>query len=251
MSAFLSPAWPAPDRVRACTTLRHGPGVSPPPFDHFNLGLRCGDEPANALENRRLLHEAFGLPCEPVWLQQVHGTRVLRFDAHPLEGAPEPEADAAVTGTDCLVLAILTADCLPVLFCDEAGTEVGAAHAGWRGLAGGVLEATVAEMQSDPEDINVWLGPAAGPASYEVGEEVRAAFVAGDRGADKCFVATRPGHWLVDLPGLARRRLKKVGVRQVFGGAEDTIADPGRFYSHRRDARTGRMASLIWLAPRG
>ena len=250
MSDFLSPTWPAPARLRACTTLRHGGGVSPAPWDDFNLGLRCGDDPANALENRRRLRASFGLPNEPVWLRQVHGTTVLRVDESPAVGADEPEADAAVTDRDCVVLAILTADCLPVLFCDEDGNEVAAAHAGWRGLAGGVLEATVAAMHADPGDLMAWLGPAAGPASYEIGEEVRAAFVDADAGAAKAFVATRPGHWRVDLPALARRRLRAVDVRRVYGGDEDTIAEPGRFFSHRRDGVTGRMATLAWLAPR-
>jgi YfiH family protein len=250
MSAFLSPVWPAPERLRSCTTLRHGDGVSPAPFDDFNLGLRCGDDPANARENRRRLRDNFGLPAEPVWLNQVHGATVLRIREQPSADAPEPEADAVVTDRDCVVLAILTADCLPVLFCDDQSLEVGAAHAGWRGLAAGVLEATVAEMQCKPEHLMVWLGPAAGPASYEVGEDVRAAFVDRDPRAAKAFTATRPGHWLVDLPMLARRRLNAVGVRQVFGGEEDTIADSGRFFSHRRDGRTGRMATLAWLSPR-
>ena len=250
MSAFLSPVWPAPERLRACTTLRHGDGVSPAPFDDFNLGLRCGDDPANALENRRRLRASMGLPNEPVWLNQVHGNRVLRVSAQPADGAPEPEADAVVTDRDCVVLAILTADCLPVLFCDDQSREVGAAHAGWRGLAAGVLEATVAQMACEPEHIMAWLGPAAGPQSYEVGEDVRSAFVDPDPRAASAFTATRPGHWLVDLPMLARRRLKAAGVREVFGGEEDTIADAGRFFSHRRDGRTGRMATLAWLSPR-
>lgn len=250
MSAFLSPVWPAPERLRSCTTLRHGDGVSPPPFDDFNLGLRCGDDPANALANRQRLRESFGLPNEPVWLNQVHGKTVLRISQNPQAGTPEPEADAAVTDRDCVVLAILTADCLPVLFCDDQSLEVGAAHAGWRGLAAGILEATVATMQCEPDHIMAWLGPAAGPASYEIGEDVRSAFVDADPRAAKAFTATRPGHWLVDLPMLARRRLKAAGVREVFGGSEDTIADAGRFFSHRRDGRTGRMATLAWLSPR-
>ena len=250
MSAFLSPNWPAPERLRACTTLRHGDGVSPAPFDDFNLGLRSGDDPVNALENRRRLLASMGLPNEPVWLHQVHGAGVVRISEQPAAGTPEPEADAAVTDRDCVVLAILTADCLPVLFCDDHSQEVAAAHAGWRGLAAGVLEATVAAMQNPPEHLMAWLGPAAGPQSYEVGEEVRAAFVDKDARSAKAFTATRPGHWLVDLPMLARRRLKSVGVREVFGGEEDTIAHAGRFFSHRRDGVTGRMATLAWLSPR-
>jgi YfiH family protein len=258
MSSFLSPDWPAPANIRACTTLRTGPGVSPPPFDLFNLGLRSGDEPANALENRRKLHEEFGLPREPAWLQQVHGVDVIRIDRDKPEsaGAAEPIADASVTSTVCTVLAILTADCLPVLFCNEQGDEVAAAHAGWRGLAAGVLEATVGAMATPPRDLMAWLGPAAGPEAYEVGDEVREAFVngggaRGDGAASDAFVATRPGHWRVDLYALARLRLADAGIRpeRVFGGDLCTISDPARFYSHRRDQRTGRMASLIWFAP--
>lgn len=247
MSSFLSPDWPAPSNVRGCTTLRTGPGVSPAPFDRFNLGLRSGDDPALVLENRRILRQEFGLPGEPAWVQQVHGAGVARFSVIPDAGAAELVADASVTGEKCLALAILTADCLPVLFCNEAGTEVAAAHAGWRGLAGGVLEATVEAMQSKPSDLLAWLGPAAGPKAYEVGDEVRDAFLGGGRAAGIAFVATRPGHWLVDLYALARLRLAKAGVRRVFGGGACTISDPERFYSHRRDQRTGRMASLVWL----
>lgn len=250
MGAFLTPDWPAPARVRACTTLRSGPGVSEAPFDAFNLGLRCGDDPANARENRRRLRELLLLPNEPVWLQQVHGIEVLRVDAPAPADTSEPVADAAVTGTAGVVLAILTADCLPVLFCNAEGTEVAAAHAGWRGLALGVLEATVAAMHTPPAGLMAWLGPAAGPATYEIGEEVRSAFVDRDRGASAAFAATRPGHWRVDLPMLARRRLRAAGVGAVHGGAHDTIADAARFYSHRRDGRSGRMATLAWLEPR-
>ena len=246
MCSFLTPDSPSPPRVRACSTLRHGAGASPAPFDDFNLGLRCGDEPANARENRRALRELLALPAEPAWLQQVHGAGVLRVDGPPWH-VDEPVADASVTGKSGVVLAILTADCLPVLFCDMAGEEVAAAHAGWRGLAGGVLEATVAAMQAAPGSLMAWLGPAAGPASYEIGEDVRSAFVDADSGAAVAFAETRPGHWRVDLPMLARRRLRAVGVQAVYGGSFDTIGDPARFFSHRRDGVSGRMASLVWL----
>jgi YfiH family protein len=158
----------------------------------------------------------------------------------------EPEADAAVTRTPGTVLAILTADCLPVVFAARDRSVVGAAHAGWRGLAAGVLEATVAAMDAAPEGIVAWLGPAAGPASYEVGREVFEAFVAGDAGAHTAFAATREGHWRVDLYALARRRLARAGVTNLHGGGLDTIADP-RFFSHRRDQHTGRMATLAWM----
>jgi YfiH family protein len=237
--------WPAPSSIRAFTTLRTGPGASSPPFDRFNLGLSCGDDPDHARANRERLLTSFGLPAAPLWLQQVHGAGVQRFGtlAHP----SEPTADAAVTAHANTVLAILTADCLPVLLCNEDGTEVAAAHAGWRGLAGGVLEATVAAMQSAPDHLLAWFGPAAGPRAYEVGAEVRDAFLASDPAAETAFTATRAEHWLVDLYALARQRLASVGVHRVFGGGLCTISDPTRFYSHRRDQRTGRMASLIWI----
>ena len=242
--------------MHAFTTTRVGPGVSLPPFDRFNLGARCGDEPAHVAANRAALILAGGLPSAPNWLQQVHGTQVLRLDAPPPAGAAEPQADAAVSSTPGVVLAILSADCLPVLFCNRAGTEVAAAHAGWRGLAGGVLEATVAAMHSPPGELLAWIGPAAGPAHYEIGAEVRAAFVAGEAsGSAGCtaaaaFMHSRPGHWLADLPMLARQRLAALGVHAVHGGSHCSIAEADRFFSHRRDGRSGRMASLVWLATR-
>ena len=204
MNAALWADWPAPPGVRALTTLRHGAGVSLPPFDRFNLGARCGDEPLAVANNRAALAERFALPSAPRWLQQVHGTDVLRFDAPAAslatagEGA-EPIADASVTSTPDTVLAILTADCLPVVFAAQDGSAIGAAHAGWRGLAGGVLENTVAAMRVAPERIVAWLGPAAGPQAYEIGQEVFDAFVSSDARAASAFVATRPGHWKVDL----------------------------------------------------
>ncbi len=246
MSASQLPAeWPAPANVRAFTTLRSAPGVSVKPFDRFNLGLRCGEDEGLVRENRRRLRA--GLPSEPVWLQQVHGVHVHRVESAPNAAArAEPVADASVTSLPGVVLSVLTADCLPALFCNRAGTEVGAAHAGWRGLAAGVLEATVAAMSSPAEDLMVWLGPAAGPQAYEIGEDVYKAFVDRDAGAAQAFVPTRLGHWKVDLYALARRRLAAVGVEQVFGGEACSISDASRFYSHRRDGRGGRMASLIW-----
>ncbi len=229
--------------------MRDGPGVSLPPFDRFNLGARCGDAPAHVAANRAALMTAGGLPSAPNWLQQIHGTRVVRLDAPPRDGAPEPAADAAVTSTPGVVLAILTADCLPVLFCNRAGTEVAAAHAGWRGLAAGVLEATIAAMHSAPGELLAWIGPAAGVANYEIGAEVRGAFVEHDRGAATAFIQTRPGHWRVDLPALARRRLIAAGLGgdSITGGQVCTIADSKRFYSFRRDGVTGRLATIVWF----
>ena len=245
--------WAAPPNVHAFTTLRNGPGISPPPFDRFNLGLRCGDDPANALENRRILRRDYGLPGEPRWLNQVHGAEVSRVnETESVTGADAgaSTADASVASDLGVVLAILTADCLPVLFCNADGTEVAAAHAGWRGLAGGVLEATIRAMRSPASELMAWMGPAAGPQAYEIGEEVRDAFVRAQIGDAAAFAATRPGHWNVDLYALARRRLHDAGVSRIFGGGLCTISDPVRFYSYRRDQRTGRMASLIWMQPR-
>ena len=251
--AVLRADWPVRANVRAFTTLRGGPGVSPPPYDKFNMGLRCGDVAANAWHNREVLGVGLRLPGRPHWLQQVHGIDVLRFDADRSNpagsdgGGSEPVADAAVTSDPGTVLTVLTADCLPVLLCNEQGSEIGAAHAGWRGLSAGVLEATVRAMRSPPSSLLAWLGPAAGPHAYEVGAEVLDAFVAVDPDAALAFTATREGHWLVDLYRLARQRLAAVGVERVFGGGLCTISDPARFYSYRRDRQTGRMATLIMM----
>lgn len=245
----LDAQWPVPATVHGFTTLRHGLGVSAEPFDHLNLGLRAGDEADAVLRNRALLVEHAALPSAPHWLRQVHGTAVVRRDGPaPVD---EPEADAAVTSTPGSVLAILTADCMPVLFCADDGGEVGAAHAGWRGLVGGVLENAVAAMRTASGRLHAWMGPAAGPQHYEIGEEVFDAFVSGDAATAGAFAATRPGHWRVDLYALARRRLQAAGLRadRIHGGGLCTIAEPARFFSHRRDQRTGRMASLVWIAP--
>jgi YfiH family protein len=247
--AFLPAAWPAPPGVVAFTTLRHGAGVSAAPFDAFNLGARCGDDPAAVAANRDELARRAGLPSPPHWLRQVHGAGVLRFDAQAAGDADaEPEADAAVTSTPGTVLAILTADCLPVVFAAVDGSEVGVAHAGWRGLASGVLEATVAAMRTPAVQLQAWLGPAAGPLAYEIGAEVREAFTGSDPEAECAFAGTRPGHWRVDLYALARRRLLAAGVRAeaIHGGELCTIGDRVRFYSHRRDQRTGRMATVAY-----
>jgi len=251
-ASLLRPQWPAPANVAACTTLRGPAGRAAPPFDRFDFGLRNGDDVAVVAGHRLLLERALALPSPPRWLRQVHGTHVLRFDgpdAAPADDAVEPEADAAVTSTPGVVLAILTADCLPVAFAARDGSEVAVAHAGWRGLAAGVLEHTVAAMRSAPADVVAWLGPAAGPRAYEVGEEVFDAFVARDPDAAAAFAATRPGHWRVDLYALARQRLAEAGVGDVSGGEACTISEPARFFSHRRDQRSGRMATLIWMRP--
>jgi YfiH family protein len=238
--AWIRPDWAAPDGVEAAVSTRQGPGVSAGPYGRLNLGLRSGDDAAAVLANRASLVTALGLPAEPLWLRQVHGTDVAEGPA----GVDEPVADAAVARGPGQVLAILTADCLPVLFASVDGQTIGAAHAGWRGLAAGVLENTVKAMGA--EGIRAWMGPAIGGGSYEVGEEVREAFVAHDPGAAEAFQPTRPGHWLCDLYTLARRRLAAAGVTEVSGGGFDTLTDD-RLYSYRRDgAQSGRFASLVW-----
>jgi YfiH family protein len=251
--------WPAPPNVHAITTLRGSAGRSQPPFDRLNLGARCGDDLAVVMGNRDDLSFFLELPS-PHWLHQVHGKTIVRFDRaaprvpyrewdrelHARLVAAEPEADAAMTRTPGVVLAILSADCLPVLFCADDGSGIAAAHAGWRGLSAGVLEDTLAALHAPPERILAWLGPAIGPHSYEVGAEVRDACLACDESASAAFAPTGPGHWLCDLYALARQRLRAAGVTRIFGGDFDTFADP-RFYSYRRDgARSGRFATLIW-----
>ncbi len=240
MDDVLRPDWRIPGVV-AFTTLRHAGGSSSAPFDDFNLGTRCGDADVAVAENRALLMSKFSLATAPRWLRQVHDTHVI---VDP--GFDEPDADAVVTRTVGTTLAILTADCLPVVFAAVDGSEVAAAHAGWRGLAAGILEATVAAMQTSPDRISAWLGPAAGPQAYEVGREVFDAFVSIDPDDASAFQQTRPGHWNVDLYALARRRLASVGVTRVDGGGLCTISDPQRFFSHRRDQRTGRMATIVY-----
>lgn len=240
------PDWPAPSRVHALTTTRKLPGNSQPPYDAFNLGLHSGEDEATVCANRALLQRAFALPSPPRWMHQVHGDRVLRMTVEVPDG--EPQADAAFTFESSVVLAIQTADCLPILLCADDGTQVAAIHAGWRGLAGGVIDACVRRLPTKPSRLLAWLGPAIGSQSYEVGDDVREAFLAHDAAAAATFAETRPGHWHCDLYALARMRLAAHGVERIFGGDFDTFADT-RFYSYRRDgARSGRMASLIWIA---
>jgi YfiH family protein len=248
---LIVPDWPAPANVRAVVTTRRLPGNSQPPFDAFNLGLRSGEDEAVVRSNRDLLRRALSLPAPPHWLRQVHGTGVVEFAARASPDTPaavaEAEGDAAIARDAGVVLAILTADCLPVLFCADDGSEVAAAHAGWRGLSAGIIESCLGALQTQPARLMAWLGPAIGPLSYEVGDEVRATFVAPDASAADAFRPTRPGHWLCDLYTLTRQRLHALGVTRLYGGGFDTLADP-RFYSYRRDAgASGRFASLIWI----
>ncbi|MBZ0093640.1 MAG: peptidoglycan editing factor PgeF [Sulfuricellaceae bacterium] len=237
---WIVPDWPAPARVRARVTTRRG-GVSTGPYASLNLGDHVGDEADSVAQNRVILRAA--LPSGPVWLKQVHSVAVAEADV----AVGVPEADASVARRAGTVCAVLTADCLPLLLCDRQGTVVGAAHAGWRGLADGVIEAAVAAMAAPADDLLAWLGPAIGPQSFEVGDEVRAVFTAHHAAAAAAFVPHGPGKWLADLYALARLRLAALGVEHVYGGGLCTYRDSERFYSYRRDGATGRMASLVWL----
>lgn len=273
---WLIPDWPAPPQVRAVCTTRAG-GVSKPPYDSLNLGNHVQDVAADVAANRQVLVDAVN--ARPVFLQQVHGTHVQVLGAEALDGSADGAvADASLTTLPGVACTMMVADCLPVLFTDATGRRVAAAHAGWRGLAGegglGVLEQTVTRMragsaspkntsnqpqppelsmQDAPENIAImaWLGPCIGPAAFEVGDEVRAAFVAHDASAAHLFVPHAPGKWLADLAGLARHRLTALGISAVYGNdgsaAWCTVGNPSRFFSHRRDRISGRFAACIWL----
>jgi YfiH family protein len=237
--------WPAPARVRAGATTRLG-GVSVGAFASLNLGDHVNDDPSAVRRNRELLRSELALPGEPVWLQQVHGAAAVEATV----AGNRVAADASWTSTPGVVCAVLTADCLPVLFCNRAGTRVAAAHAGWRGLVAGVLESTLAWLAADgapPDSLLAWLGPGIGPAGYEVGADVRDAFLRADPAAEVAFRHNRPGHWLLDLYAVARLRLRRAGVTAISGGDYCTLAERERFFSHRRDGITGRQATLIWL----
>lgn len=236
---WLTPDWPAPAQVKACVTTRAG-GVSVAPFDTCNLGEHVEDNPTAVAENRQRLTAQLG--CQPAWLRQVHGIAVAEADPRLVA-----EADASWTATPGIACTAMTADCLPALFCDRAGSRVAAAHAGWRGLVGGVLEATLDTLALPAEEVLVWLGPAIGPQAFEVGAEVREAFVAVHPQTAAAFLPSRnAGRFMADIYALARLRLAARGVTAVYGGGFCTVSDP-RFYSYRRSARTGRFASLVWL----
>ncbi|MBM3391949.1 MAG: peptidoglycan editing factor PgeF [Betaproteobacteria bacterium] len=240
MTDWIVPDWPAPANVRALVTTRAG-GVSIGPYESMNLATHVGDDPAAVMENRRRLRAH--LPADPAWLNQVHGRRVV--DA--AGAACGVEADAAFSRQKHAVCVVQTADCLPLLLCDDTGSVVAVAHAGWRGLAGGVIEAAVAAMQVPAQGLLAWLGPAIGPRAFEVGADVREAFLAHAPEAAAAFVVKENGKWLADLYRLAGQRLNAAGVSRVFGGGCCTLSEAERFYSFRRDKATGRMASLIWL----
>jgi purine-nucleoside/S-methyl-5'-thioadenosine phosphorylase / adenosine deaminase len=272
---FIWPRWSAPHCVRAAFTLRSG-GVSVAPYDSLNMGAGIGDSVEAVAENRRRVRAGLPLPSEPVWLEQVHGIEIAEIGeaggvvagvggraaqprgpgggigAEPSEAlVPPPRADASVTRTPGRVCAIRVADCMPVLFAARDGSAVGAAHAGWRGLAGGVLEATIRRMGVPATQLVAWMGPAIGPDHFEVGDDVRAAFLARDEEADGAFVGNARGRWQCDLYALARRNLTALGVEEVFGGGWCTFAEVHRFFSYRRDGQCGRMAALIWLQSGG
>ena len=236
---WLLPDWPAPANVRACVTTRAG-GVSQVPFDSFNLGDHVQDEPQAVASNRLRLTTA--LQVQPAWLKQVHRVVVAHADPSRVD-----EADASWSATPGVACTIMTADCLPALFCNRQGTRVAAAHAGWRGLAAGVLEATADSLQTAPDEILVWLGPAIGQPSFEVGGEVREAFVSSHPQTAAAFIpSVNEGRFMADIYALARLRLAAHGITAVYGGGLDTFTDE-RFFSYRRGARTGRFASLVWL----
>jgi YfiH family protein len=272
---FITPDWPAPPGVRAAFTLRTG-GVSVAPYDSLNLGARIGDLPEAVAENRQRVREKLRLPAEPVWLEQVHGTEVVELGAGVPSasrvagalgvegtaallraagaGTPRPPditpcADASIARRAGWVCAIRVADCMPVLFAAHDGSAVGAAHAGWRGLAGGVLEATIRQLGVPASKLIAWMGPAIGPRHFEVGDDVWAAFMGVDADSASAFVANARGRWQCDLYALARLRLNALGVSATYGGGWCTFAEADRFFSYRRDGQCGRMAALVWIEP--
>lgn len=245
---LLQPDWPAPANVYAWSTSR-AQGVSEIPYDGLNLALHVGDQPAAVEQNRQHLAQVLALPGSPLWLNQVHGRRVVNAAewAHIGEPGSQPEADAAYSLQAGVVCVVMTADCLPLLVCNRRGDRVAAVHAGWRGLAAGVIERALAALQEPAAELMVWLGPAIGPGAFEVGEEVRQTFVAENAETASAFQQNRPGHYLADIYALARRRLQAFGIEAIYGGGYCTFDDADHFYSYRRDATTGRQASLIWF----
>jgi YfiH family protein len=249
----IKPDWAVPTQIKGLCTTRQG-GVSKPPFNTLNLGLNAGDDAADVLHNRSLVRSH--LPTEPLWLKQIHGVDVSTPASRSAFTGKPFEADAAVTNIPNEVLAILTADCMPVLFASKNGDVIGAAHAGWRGLSGGVLENTLQEMLVlspgvSPKDIVAWMGPAIGPTAFEVGEDVLHAFAAqGSTILSKAFkpIAGSSGKYLANLYLLAQDRLRSFGIEQIDGGDFCTFNDPEKFFSYRRDKETGRFASLIWIS---
>lgn len=244
---WLPADWPAPANVHAGTSWRQG-GISQAAYASMNLAMHVGDDTSAVMENRRRL----GLPTEPIWLNQVHGLTVVNAGRALAERSEQDiEADAAYTDQAGVICAVLTADCLPLLLCDRAGRRVAAVHAGWRGLAAGIIDRAVTALQLPGEQLLAWLGPAIGPNAYEVGEEVREAFLRLDADARTAFRLSRPGHWWMDIYQLARQQLLQRGITEVYGGDHCTWQEADRFYSYRRDGVTGRMASVIWFESDG
>jgi YfiH family protein len=243
MNEWIVPEWPAPKQVRAVITSRQG-GHSQAPFDSFNLADHVGDAAESVAANRALLREELGLSSEPIWLDQVHGCGVIELSGQTPSGC---RADAVTTTEFGQVCAVLTADCLPLLLCNRSGSRVAAVHAGWRGLQAGVIEAAVNGFDDSGEELLAWLGPAIGPDAFEVGPEVRDAFIAVNPEDDEAFVAASSDRWMADIYALARSRLKRENIGFIGGGDQCTVTQAESYFSYRRDGRTGRMASLIWI----
>ncbi|HGJ5864863.1 MAG TPA: purine nucleoside phosphorylase YfiH [Arsenophonus nasoniae] len=243
MDNLIYPNWPQPETVMACSTTRIG-GDSLSPYDSFNLGLHVGDQPRLVIQNCNSLMKIAQLPTQPSWLNQVHGTRIIDLAK---EKKGNLQADAAYSCELGQVCVVMTADCLPVLLCNEQGTEIAAVHAGWRGLCDGILEKAIKQFRSPPRALMAWLGPAISAEKFEVGREVRSAFIENHAELAQGFKASDNGKYLADLYLLARLKLNAIGVKHVYGGSYCTMSEPKRFFSYRRDGVTGRMASLIWL----
>ena len=239
---WLQADWPAPDFIKAGTTLRQG-GVSKGDYASFNLATHVGDELAAVEENRAILTRNLNIPDAPQWLEQIHSTKAVLLP----NGETIPKADASYTSKENVVCAVMTADCLPLLVTNKQGSCVASIHAGWRGLCDGIIETTIKKLPVDPESLLVWLGPAIGADVYEVGEEVYDAFIKTEVEAKQAFISVSEGHWLFDIYQLARLRLNKTGVKQIYGGDRCTLSEEQQFYSYRRDDVTGRMASMIWI----
>jgi len=242
---FITPDWPAPDRVKAVSTCRSG-GVSEGGYASLNLANHVGDNAPAVMQNRLTLVDQFQLPAKPVWLEQVHGSRVLELAQY--EGSQVVQADASISRNSHAVCAVMTADCLPILLCKEDGTAVAAVHAGWRGLLEGIVDNAVMKL-AEPGEIIAWLGPAIGPEHFEVGTEVKDAYVSQHGVMKQCFQRVDSEHYLADLYALARIVLLKCGVKRIYGGEYCTYNQADQFFSYRREPITGRMASLIWLQP--
>ena len=244
MNHCLRPDWPAPPHVFACSTYRHQ-GKSQEPFHSWNLATHVGDDPEAVADNRKLLTERLALPAEPVWLDQVHGNHIIKLTSPSVDDIPRADGSySRVTGSVC---AVLTADCLPVLITDREGTQVAAVHAGWRGLAAGVIQQAIGLFDCPREEILVWLGPAIGPQAFEVGEEVRSVFVEQLTACETSFIAQGDKKFLANIYQIARQLLESIKVTAVFGGDRCTYSESDAFFSYRRQQQTGRMASLIWM----